>query len=277
MGLSILFWIFFIIIAVQPYIRQRMLETARKRLIADIEKKRGSRVILLVHRQETMSLLGFPIFRFIDIEDSEEVIRAIRLTDPDVPIDLVLHTPGGLALASLQIAYAIKRHPGKVTVFVPHYAMSGGSLIALAADQIVMGEDAVLGPVDPQVGEYPAVSLLNVTKKKPIEKISDKTLIYADVAEKAMNQMKENLKLLVSRTCSRGKVDEIIATFSEGKWTHDYPITFAAAKEIGLCVSEGVPREIYDLMTLFPQPVRRRSSVEYLPESRGGGSEEKEG
>jgi len=194
------FWIFFIIIAVQPYIRQRMLETARKRLIADIEKKRGSRVILLVHRQETMSLLGFPIFRFIDIEDSEEVIRAIRLTDPDVPIDLVLHTPGGLALASLQIAYAIKRHPGKVTVFVPHYAMSGGSLIALAADQIVMGEDAVLGPVDPQVGEYPAVSLLNVTKKKPIEKISDKTLIYADVAEKAMNQMKENLKLLVSRT-----------------------------------------------------------------------------
>ena len=51
---------------------------------------------LLVHRQETMSFLGFPLLRYIDINDSEEVIRAIRLTDDRVPIDLVLHTPGGL-------------------------------------------------------------------------------------------------------------------------------------------------------------------------------------
>ncbi len=147
------FWILFMLAALQPMFRQRLLEASRARMLSRLEKQRGSRVILMVHRQETMSLLGFPVLRFIDIHDSEEVMRAIYLTDPDTPIDLVLHTPGGLVLASMQIARAMRRHRGKVTVFVPHYAMSGGTLIALAADEIVMSEHAVLGPVDPQLGK----------------------------------------------------------------------------------------------------------------------------
>jgi len=141
-----LLWIFFIIAALQPVLKQRMQDSARQRLIARIEKNRNSRVITLVHRQETMSLLGFPLMRYIDVDDSEEVIRAIHMTDPEVPLDLVLHTPGGIALAAFQIAHAIKNRNGKTTAFVPHYAMSGGTLIALAADEIVMGEHAVLGP-----------------------------------------------------------------------------------------------------------------------------------
>jgi ClpP class serine protease len=272
MNWSALFWILFFIIAFQPVYRQWRLQVERRRLIAEIEQKRGSRVILLVHRQETMSLLGIPIFRYIDINDSEEIIRAIYLTGPDVPIDIVLHTPGGLALASLQIAYALKRHQGKVTAFVPHYAMSGGTLIALAADEIQMGEHSVLGPVDPQVGEYPAVSVLKVVREKPIEKIDDKTLIYADVAGKAMHQMQENLKSLLAGQCTGDRADEIARTLSEGRWTHDYPVTFDEAKKIGLCVSSDVPKEIYQLMTLFPQPIRRFPSVEYLPGAhRSGG------
>lgn len=266
-GVSLFWIVLFLIIFIQPLVRQWMLEAARQRLIRDIERQRGSRVILLVHRQESMSLLGIPVFRYIDINDSEQVINAIRMTDEDVPIDIVLHTPGGLALASLQIAYALRRHKGKVTVLVPHFAMSGGTLIALAADEIMMGEHAVLGPVDPQVGEYPAVSLLNAVRKKPVEKIDDRTLILADVAEKAVSQMQENLKLLVSRRCVGAKADEIIQTFSRGKWTHDYPITFDEAKQTGLCVTPEMPQEVYQLMTLFPQPVRGRS-VGYSPGPR---------
>ena len=87
------------------------------------------------------------------------VLRAIKLTDDDVPIDLILHTPGGLVLAAEQIAHALKNHPAKVTVMVPHYAMSGGTLISLAADEIVLDDNAVLGPVDPQLGQQPAASV----------------------------------------------------------------------------------------------------------------------
>jgi ClpP class serine protease len=150
-----LFWLFFILSALSPYLQQQMLLGARARKIAELERKRKSRVITLIHRQEAVSFLGIPISRFINIDDSEQVLRAIRLTDKNVPIDLVLHTPGGLVLAAEQIAEALLRHPAKVTVFVPHYAMSGGTLIALAADEIVMDENAVLGPVDPQLGQYP--------------------------------------------------------------------------------------------------------------------------
>ncbi len=146
-------WIFFMISSLQPLIRQRALEWRRMQSFRSLEEKRGSRVIGLIHRQETMSILGFPVARYIDIDDSEHLLRAIQLTDPAVPIDLIMHTPGGLVLAAEQIAFALNRHKGKVTVFVPHYAMSGGTLIALSADEIVMAENAVLGPVDPQLGQ----------------------------------------------------------------------------------------------------------------------------
>src|ERR1700704_3953812 len=155
MSIGDLFWLFFMFTAIQPMLRQRMLEAMRVRKISQLEGRRNSRVILMVHRQETMRFLGFPVMRYMDINDSEEVLRAIRLTDEDVPLDIVLHTPGGLVLAATQIARAIRDRKSKVTVFVPHYAMSGGTLIALAADQIVMSRHAVLGPVDTQLGELP--------------------------------------------------------------------------------------------------------------------------
>src|SRR5512143_1505812 len=183
--MSIVFDIFIVIVVLillQPIVRLRMLEAARVRLLRAIETKRGSRVIAMIHREETLALLGFPLARYIDIHDSEQVLRAIKLTDPNVPIDLVLHTPGGLVLATEQIAMALCRHPGKVTVFIPHYAMSGGTLLALAADEIVMDENAVLGPVDPQLGQWPANSILKAVEQKPVSEVDDETLILADVA-----------------------------------------------------------------------------------------------
>ncbi len=261
-------WFFFLFTALQPVLRQRFLEASRQRMIAKIEKERGSRVILLVHRQETMSILGFPVYRYIDVNDSEEVLRAIHLTDPDVPLDIVLHTPGGLVLAALQIARAIRKHQGKVTAFVPHHAMSGGTLIALAADEIVMSEHAVLGPVDPQLGQQPAASILKVRAMKPIEHIQDETLILADQAEKAIAQVRASVRELLEGKCPEGKADELARLLSEGTWTHDHPITFDDAKSFGLCVSDQMPPEVMQLMNLYPQPVRRQPSVEYLPVPR---------
>lgn len=261
-------WLFFLFSALQPILKQRYLEASRQRLIARFENKRHSRVILLVHRQETMSFLGFPVYRYIDIDDSEQVLRAIHLTDPSVPIDIVLHTPGGLVLAATQIARAIHKHKGKVTAFVPHYAMSGGTLIALAASEIVMSEDAVLGPVDPQLGQYPAASILKAVARKPIEKIKDDTLILADQAEKAMSQICKSVRDFLGAKAPPEKAAELARLLSEGTWTHDHPITFETAKEFGLPVRSDIPAELLDLMALYPQPVRRQPTVEYLPEPR---------
>ncbi len=264
-----IFWIFLIIVSLQPLLKQNLLEGARKRLISKLESKRNSRVIMLIHRQETMSLLGFPVFRYIDIHDSEEVIRAIELTDDNLPIDLVLHTPGGLVLAALQIARALKRHKGKVTVFVPHYAMSGGTLIALSADEIVMSPNAVLGPLDPQLGTYPAPSILKVIEKKPLGDIKDETIILADIAKKSINQLQDAIVELLEGKFEKRKATEIAKKLTEGHWTHDYPITPEHAREIGLNVSTDMPEEVHSLMALFPQPLRKYPTVEYIPERRG--------
>src|ERR1700716_2628561 len=183
-----LIWFFFLLSSIQPVLRKWWLASQRTRAFNSLEKRRQSRVIGLIHRQETMAFLGFPVARYIDIEDSEAVLRAIQLTDSTVPIDMILHTPGGLVLAASQIAAALRAHPARVTVFVPHYAMSGGTLISLAADEIVMAPHAVLGPVDPQLGQHPAASLLKVVEQKPIQEIDDQTLIEADQARKAIAQ-----------------------------------------------------------------------------------------
>lgn len=270
MSIGDLFWLFFIFSAIQPMLRQRMLEAMRVRKIAQLESERKSRVILLVHRQETMRLLGFPIARYIDINDSEDVLRAIQMTDEDVPLDLVLHTPGGLVLAALQIAKAVREHKAKVTVFVPHYAMSGGTLIALAADEIVMCKHSVLGPIDPQLGQSPAASLIKVTEEKPVGRIDDQTLVLADVGRKAIAQVKQAASELLERRLPAEQARPLAEKLTAGTWTHDYPIWASTAKSLGLPVSTDMPNGVLELMKLYPQPVRMQSGggVEYLPVPR---------
>jgi ClpP class serine protease len=266
MSVSDLFWIFLVIVALQPMLRQWVINAARTRKIMQIENKRGSRVILLVHRQETMRLLGFPVMRYIDVNDSEDVLRAIQMTGDDVPLDIVLHTPGGLVLAALQIARAIGDHKAKVTVFVPHYAMSGGTLIALAADEIVMSKYAVLGPVDPQIGQWPAASLIKVVEQKPIGDIDDETLVQADVARKAIAQVKAAARELLLRRLPEDAAEALADKLSVGTWTHDFPISATLAKELGFPVSTDMPREVLELMQLHPQPVRMQGGgVEFIP------------
>jgi ClpP class serine protease len=235
------------------------------RALAAFQVARGTRVIAMIHRQETVGFLGVPLFRFIDIDDSEVVLRAIRMTPDESPIDLILHTPGGLVLASEQIAYALRDHPGKVTVLVPHYAMSGGTLIALAADEILMDAAAVLGPVDPQLGDLPAASLVRVAAKKPVERLDDRTLVMADVAEKALRHMKQVVRDLLATRLEASKADSLAEELAGGHYTHDDPITVAEAQALGLPVAVGLPRQAYELMELFPQAGRRRPSVQYVP------------
>src|SRR5665647_2276473 len=91
----------------------------RDMLLDQFQGERKSRVIALIHRQESHSILGVPVSSFINIEDSEAVLRAIRLTPDEQPIDVILHTPGGLVLAAEQIAKALAERKAKVTVFIP--------------------------------------------------------------------------------------------------------------------------------------------------------------
>jgi ClpP class serine protease len=242
---------------------------ARDDLLDRLQQERKSRVIAMIHRQDTVTLFGVPVSSSIGIEDSEAVLRAIRLTPSDQPLDLVLHTPGGLVLAAEQIALALLEHTGKVTVFVPHYAMSGGTLLALTADEIVMDPHAVLGPVDPQIGDMPAASIVKLLALKPPGQISDEMLVLTDVAQKARGQVAAFVDHVLLKHLPRERAAALAAALSEGRWTHDFPITVEMAKEFGLPVSTDMPSLIYELMDLYPQSGQGRPSVMYVPLRRG--------
>ena len=271
--ISQIFWLIFFFMLFFPMLKAQTLEWSREKIIKAIEQRRKSRVITMIHRQETRSLFGFFMMRFITIEDSEQVLRAIRMTPKDMPIDFIIHTPGGLALAATQIANALLDHKAPVRVIIPHYAMSGGTLIALAADKIIMDSHAVLGPVDPQLGQEPAASLVKIKELKKPEDIDDATLVKIDVSEKALRQMYNNvLHILKTKGYDDITAKRVAEELALGKkWTHDYPLTVEYLKELGLKISTDVPEEVYALMDLYPQP-SGSPSVQYIPVPYNRGS-----
>jgi ClpP class serine protease len=261
---STLLWILIAVMALQPLLMGRWFSVRRMQAIRAIEKANGSRVITMIHRQEKRSLFGFNVSRHIDLEDAQTIIAAIKETPPERPIDIVLHTPGGLVLAAMQIARAVEAHPAKVTVYVPVYAMSGGTLIALAADEVVLGEFSMLGPIDPQIAGLPAASIVRARDSKPIEHVFDLTLVLADVSEKALAQVKRGAVELLTPRLDQATAEKLAEKLAGGHWTHDYALTAQEATELGLPVKVGMPTAVLELMKLYPQPVQR-SGVEFLP------------
>jgi ClpP class serine protease len=128
-----------------------------------------------------------------------------------------------------------------------------------------MDAHAVLGPVDPQLGQYPAASIIGVAERKPIERVDDETLIFADIAKKALRQVHAAVVELAGRRLAADRAAALADQLATGQWTHDYPITVAEARVLGLTVSTDMPRGVYELMELYPQAGRRRPSVQYVP------------
>ncbi len=261
---SSLIWVAIIVMALQPLFMGRWFAVRRAQAIAAIEKAHGTRVITMIHRQEQRRLFGFSVARHIDLEDAQTIIAAIKETPDTVPIDLVLHTPGGLVLAAMQIARAVEAHPAKVTVYVPVYAMSGGTLIALAADEIVLGEFSVLGPIDPQILGLPAASIVKARDSKPVSDVMDLTLVLADVSEKALAQVKRGAVEILTPRLDQAAAEAIADKLAGGHWTHDYALTATEAQCLGLPVKVAMPTVVMDLMKLYPQPIQQ-SGVEFLP------------
>ena len=269
-NVSAIFWILliiaFVILFLVPLLQRRLIISRRLTIIRSIEKQRQSRVITMIHRQETMSLLGFPVARYIDIEDSEQILRAIRLTPDEMPIDLVLHTPAVWYWHPSKLPVHCV-HKGKVTASYP--TMPCLRYSQLSPDEIVMDPDAVIGPIDPQLGltqggYYPAASVLKALEV-PNPNRDDQTLILGDIARKAMNQVYSVVYSLVKENMPEDKARELARALSDGRWTHDYPLTLEQARNLGLPVIDTVPREIYSLMNLYPQSGQRRPSVEFIP------------
>lgn len=247
-----LVWIILLLWFLILQIRPRLVRQQRDYLIRQLEKKRGTKVISLVYPSQNPSLFNFIYSRYIDLSDAQKIIKTIRHIPPDKPIDLILHTTGGLVLATRQIVQALLNHPSAVNVFVPYYALSGGTLLAIAGSSIHLDKNAYLGRIDPQIFNLPAVSVLAVPKVKKNKNIDDKTLVLADISQKSLIQVRHFLSsTLKKRGYPSSTIKVIVKELMGDKYTHDHPLTLAEAKSIGLNIDGQIPPEVYRFTDLF--------------------------
>jgi ClpP class serine protease len=251
--ISTLFWLFFFGLLFLPYFRQKIQERQRSYFVNQIKKERGTKVITLVHQQGGLSFLGLGGNQYIDIDNAEQIAQIIRETPQNQGIDIILHTPGGLVLAVKQIVHALESHKGKITVFIPYYAMSGGTYVALAADKIVMDQNAMLGRIDPQIFGIPAFSIKHAIRQKRSRDIDDKMLILNDIAAKGIEQIQKDVsEILMRKGYTKNEIKNITTDLVSETYTHDYPVSFEEAKKLGLPVSDEMPMRVYNLMKLYP-------------------------
>lgn len=217
----------------------------RAQLIRELEEERGTRVLTLIHRKEPWS--SSEDEPEIVLEDSEVILQEVRETPPDKPIDFIVHTEGGLTFAADLMAMALRYHKAKVTVMVPFYAMSDGTYLVLAADEIMMEKCSILAPVEPLIDDMAANAVMGILKKKPIETISDRTILLAESARMETENAKEFVKWLLVDKMNEEQATQVANFLVGGFMASTTPITLDVARAIGLNVVEGVPEKVHQL------------------------------
>ena len=114
-----------------------------------LQARRNSRLISIIHAEGTSS-------DSVDDKTVSEALKAIRASDPNQNLDIILHTPGGNALGAIQLVRALKEHRGRKTFYVPYEAFSAGTILALSGDEICLSDFSCLGPIDVQIS-FPGV------------------------------------------------------------------------------------------------------------------------
>lgn len=217
----------------------------RAQLIRELEEERGSRVLQLIHRKEPWGASDEE--PSIVLEDSEIILQQIRETPPDKPIDFIVHTEGGLTFAADLIAMALRYHKAKVTIMVPFYAMSDGTYLVLAADEIMMEKTSILAPLEPLIDDMPANWVMSILKRKPIETISDRTVLLAEAARMETENAKELVKWLLADKMGDEQAGRVADFLVGGYMASSTPITLDVARAVGLNVVEGVPEKVMQL------------------------------
>lgn len=206
------------------------------KLLKKMSSKTNNNIIVMAHMEA--GLFGSMIMPS-DIVKIEKALRKCNKKD----VDFIIHTLGGDLFSSIKIATLIKNYEGKVRVFVPKHAMSGGTMIALGADEIYMGKDAVLGQVDPQVGSlfkvFSTKAWKEILKKKNVNKVSDDTIALSLIGKQATEEVYITLdKLLKNKIKNKDKRKKLIKFLADGDHNHGFQLDKEILKKYGLNIKD---------------------------------------
>jgi ClpP class serine protease len=169
------------------------------------------------------------------------------------PFDLVLHTPGGEIFSSLMISRMLRNYPGEIRVFVPLYAMSGGTLLALSGSKIFMNKISCLGPVDPQLGNLfkfgSARGWKQIMDKKG-NKAEDSTISFALMGQQYTKSIHDHILKLLENKMKDADRRRFAKFLTDGNVEHAYPLT-----------PEELKRFNFDVQSIEPSISKRLEKV----------------
>jgi ClpP class serine protease len=208
-------------------------------------------VIPIVH---SISPLALNNEAMITIKTHMDFIRSYEKMDKDKDISIIMHTVGGSLSSAEAICNCILNHKksgykGQFIIYIPYYAYSGGCMISLACDKIIMGRNAIMGPCDAQkmvttTAVHSVASIIDTVKyKKEMkeknikEEISETWLAGSYDAELCKKRQLKYVNKLVSYERFSEDVGEVIyAEFFSGKYNHDQIFSAEDTQNLGLNV-----------------------------------------
>lgn len=203
----------------------------RQQLIADIERESGRETIVYFAQLDQQ-------ISHADPDDLSEIIDGLQTKD----IDLVLQTPGGLVDAVEKVVTVLRGRLNTFRVIVPSWAKSGGTVIAMSADSVLLGVNSELGPIDPQIN----LQGIGPVSAEIVANDASKDATLRAVCNAHVLRMRALAgKILESRTNEKGvrsfnndQVQEIIKKISSAStyMSHGAVIDYAEAKELGFNV-----------------------------------------
>jgi len=121
----------------------------RRRYLADLHNLTGRNVFLYASGYLGSAAQAGPDALSITLGDKQGFMEVIAGTTGD-QLDLIIHSPGGYAEAAESIVSYLRTRFVHIRAFIPLAAMSAATMMALGADEIVLGKHSQLGPIDPQ-------------------------------------------------------------------------------------------------------------------------------
>lgn len=140
-------------------------DRVRSHHLANLSENTGRDVILYSSGWTHLDGHGSTSMDRQDIQGFMQMIHTLEGSE----LDLILHTPGGSPHSAEKIVGYLRNNYDHIRAFVPQAAMSAGTMVCCAADEIYMGKHSSLGPIDPQftfntslgIRQVPAQAIIN--------------------------------------------------------------------------------------------------------------------
>jgi len=194
----------------------------------------------------------------IDDEEVTSIVGTIGKLPKRTPIDIVIHTRGGWASSTSQIAAALLHRPN-TAAFVPIFARSGGTKIALATRAIYLAKDAALGPIDLRLGYGSARDIMKIAEELGDGAPPEIRLAALEAKKELRDEVKKACELISPahkgflgwRGCTLAK------TLTSGEMPHGRLIDYREAKRLGINVYSRMPKSIYELISIRSMQLKR--------------------